>query len=1087
MSSSQQDKELPSENNPSSSVGSLSSNNPREKLADDVLIKETTRTTSSTGSDEKETGSTKSSSDGFVAPQNVMEAVEMEGLTFKSTSSSGASGENRAEGEIDIKEKETKTSPSLQTWTNQLKELNQASPRNVKSPLKRFSQDSIERSPARSSRHAASPANRRRSKNLQGFHRIDEWLIKSPEKSSQESEVSRGSDDSSQHHQSEEVVVVEETQSPKTTKVSSYSLPIQETPPPPTHKEAVKFGNTRGSTRKLFTKGTDAPSVDDCEDSNIIPGSPESTSSSLFIGVGTPVLKLKRLTDKQIKHFSPQKKDVDTLQEERKHQNGLPEVGLQSASHEHDDFSDVLPLDDVPLSSSQGFKTQDKERESVDQAGDKPMTSTENLFSQIENVSQDNSVYDPQLQSTFKSNCEGKDVLGTENLILSQESDKSGSSEKESQGNEARSEESAPFYDPKAESTLAQERPRRGRKRKQEAPKKLSPESSRPKRTRQGKTDNVKTSKCKVGEGKRGSQKGGNKGKTAEKKEVNGNTSGQKMDEADVSASSVESQEQVEDVTGQTSVSENMDTEKENDLCDERQLDSEGFLLEKTQDKNSKAEPGQKLDELHAASDGLHQRMDESSQNLNEKKKLESLEVVTVEEKGEKTPSNRSSGDVPVRKSTTKKKMEAAKKRSQKKGKDGSDDQVTSDCSEDDMPLAQTAKQTAKSKGKLESKMDAVTIKTESLTDDAKILNDLDDAIPLINLSANEKNREENGERFCRAQTYGEKTIEGWVKQEDTENNEENVSEEKQSGTDGRARKKAKKRPLPAKTSPLSNRLRSSQGTLRSGKLTRRSLSPRLSPKSFSQKKPTRRSLSPRQSPKSLSLKKTVKRKSIDTGMLAVVIEDSEEPEGLHSNDLTGFKTQDDLFQMSKVDMSEETGGDNNKAAQQSKDVTKVNTKDDATEMSRVDLSEEMGGHDGKAADDIEMLAEPKRVTFDETPKKNPDMVSDGGDLVVFDRNTDSKLVVVSRRFEKKGIARRSILKPPSPGSNLGNSPLRAAAPFHPIKLGQIYAPSASPSASILKRRRLSGEVPTNSPSPRGKVSRREFPRLIYVYQILKC
>ena len=42
---------------------------------------------------------------------------------------------------------------------------------------------------------------------------------------------------------------------------------------------------------------------------------------------------------------------------------------------------------------------------------------------------------------------------------------------------------------------------------------------------------------------------------------------------------------------------------------------------------------------------------------------------------------------------------------------------------------------------------------------------------------------------------------------------------------------------------------------------------------------------------------------------------------------------------------------------------------------------------------------------------------------------------------------------------------------FRPVNLPQIYSPSASPSAGILKRRRISGDSPVDSPSPPNKVS----------------
>lgn len=54
---------------------------------------------------------------------------------------------------------------------------------------------------------------------------------------------------------------------------------------------------------------------------------------------------------------------------------------------------------------------------------------------------------------------------------------------------------------------------------------------------------------------------------------------------------------------------------------------------------------------------------------------------------------------------------------------------------------------------------------------------------------------------------------------------------------------------------------------------------------------------------------------------------------------------------------------------------------------------------------------------------------------------------------------------PPSKSSLSSNSPT-----FRPIQLPRMYSPSASPSAGILKKRKLSGEVPVDSPSPPNKV-----------------
>ena len=84
-----------------------------------------------------------------------------------------------------------------------------------------------------------------------------------------------------------------------------------------------------------------------------------------------------------------------------------------------------------------------------------------------------------------------------------------------------------------------------------------------------------------------------------------------------------------------------------------------------------------------------------------------------------------------------------------------------------------------------------------------------------------------------------------------------------------------------------------------------------------------------------------------------------------------------------------------------------------------------------------------------------------------------------------RGILKRSPTTK-SPDKNGSNGPLAAihGSPqpsklpshsdspptFRPIQIPKIYSPSASPSAGILKRRRLSGDTPTESPSPPNKV-----------------
>ena len=57
-----------------------------------------------------------------------------------------------------------------------------------------------------------------------------------------------------------------------------------------------------------------------------------------------------------------------------------------------------------------------------------------------------------------------------------------------------------------------------------------------------------------------------------------------------------------------------------------------------------------------------------------------------------------------------------------------------------------------------------------------------------------------------------------------------------------------------------------------------------------------------------------------------------------------------------------------------------------------------------------------------------------------------------------------------SPKASEFSSHSESPPSFRPIQIPKIYSPSASPSAGILKRRRLSGDTPAESPSPPNKV-----------------
>ncbi|KAK3108538.1 hypothetical protein FSP39_010127 [Pinctada imbricata] len=142
---------------------------------------------------------------------------------------------------------------------------------------------------------------------------------------------------------------------------------------------------------------------------------------------------------------------------------------------------------------------------------------------------------------------------------------------------------------------------------------------------------------------------------------------------------------------------------------------------------------------------------------------------------------------------------------------------------------------------------------------------------------------------------------------------------------------------------------------------------------------------------------------------------------------------------------------------------------------------------DGDKNENCSTRSQKNSVTFsenliDDTPRKTPDVKSAIGAFKMAECHSDSKLVTVPRKFQRR-LARRSILKISSKGDE-EKSP-QVNKHFHPIKVGHIFSPCASPSASILKRRRLIGDSPTNSPSPPSKQRRVSFAEPLAEEQML--
>lgn len=811
---------------------------------------------------------------------------------------------------------------------------------------------------------------------------LDNWVIKSPLKGGS-AKTKKGSLKKTKSLPlslessvpSSAVTVVEETQSPtKMNRGSSSSLSkdsvlpaIQETPPRPTCGDSNdSVGSNKGSSRKLFTQESSLFE----NDSELIEGSPGKCS---FQGkIGTPVLKLKRLTHEEILHYSPTRKEKREENETtpRKSPPGVDvpltnDDGSHGFSHEHDDFSQIKPLD---LMGSQGFdtaktadvneklETNHVSRDQNEEQGEgknakslddpdlmppvlEPMESddfqcaqnlgkdgTENLFTQSEAEVE----YNPDINSTFKSSASTEDVLGNKNLdVYSEDSESERLSLPESEDSDLPA-----TYNPSEISTLVDntDTPRRGRKRKQQTPKRFEEsEILKAKRRKRNKNDS-------------GDRKHKQKNKTSEKSGIAPPSDEKSCDE------------------------------KENVVIN----DSKEDILSSTDKENIIAD---------------------------EKDKIEGTKIQT-ERIGEKTPETKTIEAPPTRKSTTKKKKEVAHRRSLNKNKndldithtdsDGSEDSqqpvaigdkeeksieviesVGRFSSDDDIPLNQMLQ-----KSKTSEDNDAIETREKVLSSEGS-----DNNVPLSQIMKTQ-NAPEDSDKNNDNDVFISETDEN----KDLKNN----------STTKENKSKPKGKTVTGKLSPLSNRLRSSGRVLRArGKPMRRLPDKHLTDKSVK-----------------------IRRRKSEGDMK------SDDSEVSCSEDvMLSLDSSTDIVNTSKTDEADSCINDSEKVTEKSEEKS-----------------------------------------VDETPKKVPEKTLH----VHFPVNecySDSKLMTASRKFERKQlIARRSILKPSSYSTSVEKSLSPRRHKFHPIRIHHAVSPAASPSAGILKRKKLGNFLQSNSPSPPNKV-----------------
>lgn len=889
--------------------------------------------------------------------------------------------------------KEKSESEPLFSWTQKLQELSQSPRLNLsgKTPLSQESPRGRSRSPFKSPKRTKKKiTNENEEKGA-----LDKWVIRSPLKSINVSDTG-----------AEEIVanlsLVEETQSPskfvKTVeKLDGTSPSIMETPPKNV-LEIISI-NHSNSSRKLFSS-QDLPQSQ-VEDSNLVPASP--SSKSWKIKPGTPVIKLKKLSEFDIQKFSPSRRDgrdeeklTPSRKDHRKGPEALPAKCVldqpDNKSHEHDDFSVFKPLetDKTGVAGEFWAKSKNPSEHSV-------LNTTESWSDKTEDVK------------------EGNEKSGSESLYSEDWKSQNGEKFPSDQLNLSQTSESSETTQSLQDSELGSETrhgkstPGRGRKRKQISPQKKTPENNKQKK--------IAAVETRRSARKTGQRKNHEKGKAATNETVNlrndtvGEVSGNITETKDDLVQSEKMEGRGKKSRSKTSVKakalkENKPEHKDSDVTAvETRKDGEPdvAIVQSTgadEDTTAAQDVVQHTDEDDRAPGKLDDnKVTEETNTAPGMSETEVIADLGVSE--QRTPETKTAVErQPRRRSTTKHKKEIAQKFVNKRTQevlindsnsnlDMEDETQADEAAEDGISRKHESSVQTSEKGSKNSvgseirnipdvsDMNEVEMECVSSTDTAKanesLVSDSDDDIPLMHMSQNlakkEKARKHKGETSL--------------------------------------------------TSSLSNKLRSNIQKSRLGSAEKKQTSPKA-----------RKSVS-------LAIKRTrtrrIRQKETNSGHEKIVeaVKDAEEKQV-------------------KPDALEETL----KECESNSNETKLTMNSNNPEL----------GLDKKNT-------ETSKLENDETPRKaiettHPASLASG--LVA---NSDSKLILGSRKFNRKGgLARRSILKTSSVGSDDGaGSPVRFAD-FHPITVNRIYSPTASPSASILKKRRLSDDVPSDSSSPPAKV-----------------
>lgn len=1021
--------------------------------------------------------------------ETVKTSGESSGLDEKPSRDNEPNVESKIDNTKDDTEgQEKEVSEPLQSWTQKLNELN-SSPRPM-SPARKWASQGTTVTAEKKSKSSKSikkvkkkPADENEEKGA-----LDKWIVRSPTKGFQ------GLLNTDIVVANLSQTLVEETQSPtkfagKGMKSNGLSSSIMETPPKNVLENiTVSHSN---SNRKLFSSQSSNPDFKFVEDSNFVPASPNSKSYRC----GTPVLKLKKLTDEEISRYSPSRKNLVDSDSQLVSGMGMSEhadkskrvidlgnvASADNSKQDHDDFSAFTPLEkgskdlrddsfycSQPSSAEQAMvNLNDK----VDADKVSEYSGSENLFSQCENLN-DKSEKDTSLQNVSDDKNSPQpptldpydfEAMDTREEDINMTKDQKVSKEEVSSVNSGR-EEVSPCSMPTDEPV----KPGRGRKRKQITPKKLTPEDIKNKRKKEEDEDQVVVRKVR----KRTKEKKDSESNSCDKSKLiknNKNSSksensqgkgprrkrsprgGKRINSSSPSsASSAESSH--EELEG--SVLEDILDLEEDQIC-VKTLTEIKKDLKKNKKKVDKVIKGDK--DLSKKSTKL--KADIASKEVKDKEKVEVNPEVT--------------------KPTAAVNVAIVENKSSQKGVNdnvrlnGYNPQCEdiSEC-ESDIPQYGVDKNVLNNNNNIAySSKGYQTIVAGSEPDhvDGKTndpLNlEMEEGADFIAVKLSDNGlpqriecKTDGTQQSPRGDHAVATVIESSDEEKDLPDIEKRYYDESESPFDNDVEDENNAGDSKEKNDTSLN----DDDDIPISKMITKAVQENHKKSGIKNlaNKASKRKVEPAKT-KSKTTDETlgnsaVKRKQrVNTGKKI----------GIADKTVNGKKVAEAVDDNTEDGKAEEVDDAGDREGMQQGVVQ-------AVEEGSEGNVEKLGQNDNKLEEVVDNKSYGDNKNYvDETPKKEADIMTSNVAARLMMRNSDSKLVVGSRKLEKKGgVARRSILKQASEdSSDVTQSPRRT--PFHSITVGRIYSPTASPSASILKKRRLDAQSPSETCSPPTKVS----------------